>query len=44
VLKLFLVDLSHIQTVARIISFLVVGLLLLLIGWISPVPPRVARA
>lgn len=44
VLKLFLVDLSHIQTVARIISFLVVGVLLLLIGWISPVPPRVARA
>lgn len=44
VLKLFIVDLSHIQTVARIISFLVVGLLLLLIGWISPVPPRVARA
>jgi uncharacterized membrane protein len=44
VVKLFLVDLSHIQTVARIISFLVVGLLLLLIGWISPVPPRVARA
>ncbi|MEZ0312744.1 MAG: DUF2339 domain-containing protein [Myxococcota bacterium] len=44
VLKLFIVDLSHIQTVARIISFLVVGLLLLLIGWISPVPPRLARA
>ncbi len=44
VLKLFLVDLSKIQTVARIISFLVVGMLLLLIGWISPVPPRTARA
>lgn len=40
VVKLFLVDLSNIATVARIVSFLVVGMLLLLIGWVSPVPPK----
>ncbi|MBN2384762.1 DUF2339 domain-containing protein [bacterium] len=40
VLKLFLVDLSGAQTVARIISFLVVGALTLLIGYLSPLPPR----
>ncbi len=40
VAKLFLVDLSGHGSVARIISFVVVGLLILLIGWFSPVPPR----
>ena len=40
VLKLFVVDLSSVGTGMRIVSFLVVGLLLLLIGWISPVPPK----
>ncbi|MBF0467343.1 MAG: DUF2339 domain-containing protein [Desulfamplus sp.] len=39
VLKLFTVDLSGIRTVARIISFLAVGGLMLLIGYISPLPP-----
>ncbi|MBC7793067.1 MAG: DUF2339 domain-containing protein, partial [Clostridia bacterium] len=43
VVKLFVVDLASIATVARIVSFLVVGLLLLLIGWVSPVPPRVVH-
>ena len=37
--KLFLVDLSHIGTVARIISFVGVGLLMLVIGYFSPLPP-----
>jgi uncharacterized membrane protein len=41
VLKLFLVDLSNTGTVARIISFVGVGVLLLIIGYFSPVPPRV---
>jgi uncharacterized membrane protein len=40
VAKLFLVDLAGHGSVARIVSFVVVGLLLLLIGWFAPVPPR----
>lgn len=42
VLKLFLVDLSNTGTVARIVSFIGVGVLLLLIGYAAPVPPRIA--
>ena len=38
--KLFLVDLAHHGTVERIVSFVVVGILLLVIGWFAPVPPR----
>jgi uncharacterized membrane protein len=37
--KLFLVDLSHIGTVERIVSFVGVGLLMLVIGYFSPLPP-----
>ena len=40
VLKLFLVDLAGHGTVERIVSFVAVGLLLLVIGWFSPVPPH----
>lgn len=40
VLKLFIVDLAGVETVARIVSFLVVGGLILLIGYLSPLPPR----
>ncbi len=43
VLKLFLVDLTGIGTVARIISFVGVGLLMLVIGYFSPLPPRQTR-
>jgi uncharacterized membrane protein len=39
VLKLFLVDLANTGTIARIVSFLVVGILLLIIGYAAPVPP-----
>jgi uncharacterized membrane protein len=39
--KLFLVDLSHVGTVERIISFVGVGLLMLIIGYFSPLPPAV---
>ena len=38
--KLFLVDLASHGTVERIISFVAVGLLMLVIGWFAPVPPR----
>ncbi|MEK7412149.1 MAG: DUF2339 domain-containing protein [Planctomycetota bacterium] len=40
VIKLFLVDLTGIGTVARIISFVGVGVLMLVIGYFSPLPPR----
>jgi uncharacterized membrane protein len=43
VVKLFLVDLAGHGSVARIVSFVGVGLLILLIGWFSPVPPRTAE-
>jgi uncharacterized membrane protein len=39
VLKLFVVDLSQLSTIARIGTFLVVGVLLLVVGYLSPVPP-----
>ena len=42
VVKLFLVDLASHGTVERIVSFVVVGLLMLVIGWFAPVPPRSA--
>ena len=40
VLKLMVVDLSNTGTVARIVSFLGVGVMLLVVGYFSPVPPR----
>lgn len=43
VVKLFLVDLSRTGTLARIVSFIVVGLLMLLIGYFAPIPPRAAH-
>jgi uncharacterized membrane protein len=43
VIKLFLVDLGHAGGVERIVSFIGVGLLLLLIGYLAPVPPRVSE-
>jgi uncharacterized membrane protein len=42
--KLFLVDLSNTATVARIVSFLGVGVLLLVIGYLAPVPPGAREA
>jgi uncharacterized membrane protein len=37
--KLFLVDLANTGTVARIVSFVGVGVILLVIGYVAPVPP-----
>jgi uncharacterized membrane protein len=42
VIKLFLIDLSRVGTVERIVSFLGVGVLMLLIGYLSPAPPASA--
>jgi uncharacterized membrane protein len=39
-LKMFLVDTAGRGTLARIVSFLAVGALLLLTGYVSPLPPR----
>lgn len=40
VVKLFAIDLARTGTLARIVSFIVVGVLLLLIGYLAPVPPK----
>ncbi|RVU83305.1 DUF2339 domain-containing protein [Leucothrix sargassi] len=44
VLKLFLVDFASSGTVARIISFISVGALLLYIGYLAPMPSATMRA
>ena len=44
VLKLFVIDLGNTGTVARIVSFLGVGVMLLVVGYFSPVPPRADEA
>jgi uncharacterized membrane protein len=38
--KLFLVDLSSVGSIERIVSFVGVGVLMLVIGYYSPLPPR----
>jgi hypothetical protein len=43
ILKLFVVDLGNVGGVARIVSFLATGILILLIGYFAPVPPRVTK-
>lgn len=40
VVKLFIVDLGNTGTLARVVSFLGVGVLLLVVGYFAPVPPR----
>jgi len=40
VVKLFFIDLAKSGTVERIVSFIVVGGLMLVIGYFSPLPPR----
>ena len=40
VLKLFFVDLAESGSISRIVSFLVVGGLMLVIGYFSPLPPK----
>jgi uncharacterized membrane protein len=44
VAKLFMVDLSRVGTIERIVSFIGVGVLLLVIGYFSPVPPKRGEA
>jgi uncharacterized membrane protein len=40
VAKLFLVELAARGSLTRIVSFIVVGLLLLLVGYFAPLPPK----
>jgi uncharacterized membrane protein len=40
VLKLFLIDLAKSGTVERIVSFISVGILVIVISWFSPLPPK----
>src|SRR6185503_6827014 len=40
VAKLFLIDLSNTGTVERVVSFIGVGILVIVIGYFAPVPPR----
>jgi uncharacterized membrane protein len=40
VLKLFFIDLAGTEAIARIVSFIAAGLLMLLIGYLSPLPPK----
>ncbi|MEE9574779.1 MAG: DUF2339 domain-containing protein [Gammaproteobacteria bacterium] len=44
VIKLFIIDLSDLGTVPTIISFMSVGILMLVIGYITPVPPKLVLA
>ena len=39
VVKLFLVDLRNLTALGRVVSFIVVGVLLLIVGYLAPVPP-----
>jgi uncharacterized membrane protein len=43
VVKLFFVDLSNIGGIERVVSFIGVGALMLVIGYVSPVPPASLR-
>jgi len=40
VFKLFTIDLDNSSSIERIVSFVVVGLLLLIVGYFSPLPPK----
>jgi uncharacterized membrane protein len=44
VVKLFVVDLSGIGTIERIVSFVGVGLLMLVLGYFSPLPPAIENS
>jgi hypothetical protein len=43
IIKLFFVDLSSVGSIERIVSFLGVGLAMLVVGYFSPLPPRLRR-
>jgi len=44
VAKLFLVDLSALSGLPRVVAFVGVGILLLVVGFLSPLPPAAPAA
>lgn len=44
ILKLFIVDLGNVGGIARIVSFLATGVLILAIGYFAPAPPKTERS
>jgi uncharacterized membrane protein len=44
VIKLFLVDLSNVGGIERVVSFIGVGVLMLVLGYFAPVPPKTESA
>jgi uncharacterized membrane protein len=44
VIKLFLVDLAKVGGIERIVSFIAVGVLMLVIGYFAPLPPKKTEA
>ena len=44
VAKLFLVDLSNVGGIERVVSFIGVGVLMLVLGYFAPVPPKAESA
>ena len=42
--KLFLIDLGALSGLSRVVAFLGVGILLLAIGYLTPLPPAAATA
>jgi len=44
VVKLFIMDLANVGTVERIVSFIFVGGLMLVIGYVTPIPPKTKDA
>ena len=43
VAKLFLIDLSNVGGIERVVSFLGVGVLMLVVGYFAPVPPKAEK-
>ena len=43
IVKLFLIDLGNVGGIARIVSFLATGVLILAIGYFAPLPPKAER-
>ena len=43
VAKLVLIDMSNTSAVLRVVSFIGAGLLMLVIGYLAPLPPKVAK-
>lgn len=43
VAKLVLIDMSNTSAVLRVVSFIGAGLLMLIIGYLAPLPPKAAQ-